>query len=140
MRKREQHGTITFRVYPEGRRWHYDVQVWPTVASMREYIRPHATDWRNVIACVLWPINSADRPRRYCLGEVHFCRRHLGLDTITHEATHAALQWARRLNLDVHQGAEEESASPDEERFCEAIGSITQQILHGLKKHNILTT
>lgn len=140
MSKREQYGILTFRVYPEGRRWHYDVFVWPTVSAMREHVKPHTADWRSVIACVLWPISSSDRPRRNCLGEVHFSRRHLGPDTISHEATHAALQWARKIGLVIDSAVDATETDPDEERLCEAIGTITHQIQAVLREHKILTT
>lgn len=128
MSKRHQQGILTFRVYPESKRHYYEVFVWPSMTKMRDYLREYTKGWRTVIACVLWPSDAKYRHRRGRLGEIHFNIRHLGTDTLTHEATHAALEWARMLKLDVHNPVDPIAANKDEERLCEAIGMITHQI------------
>lgn len=126
----------SFRVYPEGESQWYTVHVWSTRRLMREHIKAAhpALNVSQVIACVLWPVRR--RPRN--LGEIHFNQRDLGQDTISHEASHAALEWARRQGLDVDNPVDPEAANADEERFCDALGAIAHQIGESLRTYNLL--
>lgn len=125
----------SFRVYPEGERQWYTVHVWSTRRLMREHIKTAhpSLNVSQVIACVLWPVRR--RPRH--IGEIHFNQRDLGQDTISHEATHAALEWARRQGLDVHNPVDPDAANEDEERFCDALGTIAHQIGEALSAHKL---
>ena len=69
-------------------------------------------------------------------GEIHFCRKHLGVGVITHEFLHAALAWARRIRLDFDVIAVEDSgdASEDEERLCYAHGEMVRQFVNRCNK------
>lgn len=125
-----------FSVYPEDGREYYSVQVWPSRRLMREYIAataPHTPTGR-IIACVLWPAKR--RPRH--IGEIHFNTRDLGQDTISHEATHAALEWARRQGLDVDNPLDPDAANDDEERFCEALAALTYQIWEEMHQRHLM--
>jgi hypothetical protein len=121
---------LRFRVYPEGRGLHLDVIIWPTLTSMRRHLVASypRRGMSKVLAVVLWPTDPADRPRRGHIAEMHFNRRYLASDIIAHEATHAALAWARRAGISISESDGTIDASPDEERFCYALGSITLQI------------
>lgn len=132
---------LYFRVYPEHRRLHFDVFLWPTVKSMRQYLTAQLPrrGMSKVLACVVWPINAKDRPRRDYLGEMHFNQTHLGRDIIAHEATHAALAWARRLGVRINEEVRGYDAPADEERFCDVIGALTHQILETLDHYGIST-
>jgi len=121
---------LTFRVYPENKRLHFDVFVWPSRRRMREYLREASPGLSvyQILACVLWPTNEADRARKTQLGEIHFNRQDLGSDTICHEATHAALRWARYIGIDVGEAGDGSSAPDSEELVAYAVGTIAHQL------------
>jgi hypothetical protein len=121
-----------FRVHPEDGRQYYSVHVWESRKALRQYLATSDTgqDIRQVIACCLWP----RRRRPVHIGEIH-----LNQGTISHEATHAVLEWARRQSLDVHNPVDPTAANEDEERFCEALGALTVQIGEGLHRAGLLS-
>lgn len=127
-----------FRVHPEDGRPYYSVHVWESRKALRGYLATADTgqDVRQVIACCLWP----RRRRPVHIGEIHLNRQDLDQGTISHEATHAALQWARKVGLVIDSAVDATETDPDEERLCEAIGTITHQIQAVLREHKMLTT
>jgi len=126
-----------FRVHPEDGRPYYSVHVWESRKALRKYLATSDTgqDIRQVIACCLWP----RRRRPVHIGEIHYNRQDLDQGTISHEATHAILEWARRQGLDVHNPVDPTAANEDEERFCEALGALTYQIGEGLHQASLLS-
>jgi hypothetical protein len=131
--------TVTFRVYPERGRQYYQVHIWPTRTTMREYLRDCQVGrgWRDVLAFVLWREVKGRGRRSHCIGEIHFNRRDLGPEIVTHEVAHAALEWARRQNLDIDDTSDPTAANADEERLCDAIGSLTAQIERLMADHSL---
>ena len=126
----------TFRVYPSAGRLHFDVYLWPTLKAMRQFLMGEypRRGMSRVLACVIWPTNASDRPRRDFVAEIHFNRAHLTEHIVAHEATPAALLWAHRVGLDVKVTDGSENASAQEERFCDALGALTQQILVAVRQ------
>lgn len=126
-----------FRVHPEDGRPYYSVHVWESRRALRAYLATLQTghSLRQVIACCLWPA----RRRPVHIGEIHYNRQDLDQGTISHEATHAILEWARRQGLDVHNPVDPTAANEDEERFCEALGALTYQIGEGLHRAGLLS-
>ena len=124
-----------FRVHPEDGRQYYSVHVWESRKALRQYLATSDTgqDIRQVIACCLWP----RRRRPVHIGEIHLNQQDLDQGTISHEATHAVLEWARRQSLDVHNPSDPAAANDDEERFCEALGAVTYQIGEELSRHGL---
>lgn len=125
---------IKFRIYPESRRGYYfDVKVFPTIEALRKYaerwgarhVEPNR--FANTDAAVL-PYTTTGHKT---LGEIVFHKASLGAAIVTHEATHAALKWvdAKRVNVDrvVRQG-NTDIGIENEERFCDAVGSLVEQI------------
>lgn len=68
------------------------------------------------------------------LGTVYFQRKRCDCSVLAHEFTHAALYWARQLKLRPMQKGEG-SACSHEERFCQAIETMTRQFIHVAVKH-----
>jgi hypothetical protein len=124
-----------FRVHPEDGRQYYSVHVWESRKALRQYLATSDTgqDIRQVIACCLWP----RRRRPVHIGEIHLNQQDLDQGTISHEATHAVLEWARRQSLDVHNPSDPAAANDDEERFCEAIGRLVYSIDAQLQENRL---
>lgn len=125
-----------FRVHPEDGRPYYSVHVWESRKALRRYLATADTgqDVRQVIACCLWP----QRRRPVHIGEIHLNRQDLDQGTISHEATHAVLEWARRQGLDVDNPVDPNAANADEERFCDALGAIAHQIAEALRGQGLV--
>ena len=70
------------------------------------------------------------------LGEIHFAKKYVATEVITHESTHAALYWAQQLRILKGIKAEPSngSASPEEELLCYATGRLAKQISERLWK------
>jgi hypothetical protein len=126
----------SFRVHPEDGRQYYSVNVWESRRALRTYLAEAQTgqDVRQVIACCLWP----QRKRPVHIGEINYNRDDLDPATISHEATHAVLAWARRQGLDVHNPSNPTAANMDEERFCEALGALTSQLWEELRAQGLV--
>lgn len=138
-----------YRVYPErGSRLHFRVRIFRSLRAMRRYLAAdpfHRTLGRHGKAmCSTWTRHRVRRGRRSRItdemGEIVIPRAWLGAGVIAHEATHAALGWARRIGL---QGVLDAAGRPGrvsdpEERFCRALGEISRQIAVGLYDRRIL--
>lgn len=141
MRQKQEKGkeleALTFRVYPERKRLHFDVYVWANRRDMRAYLKAGypGKGLRNVLACVIWLLDTMERPRKAYLGEMHFNREDLESDIIAHEAVHAAIRWAKYVGLEVDTDVLQPTASDTEERFCYAVGHIVEQIEYVLMAH-----
>ena len=128
---------LVFKVYPERKRLHLDVYVWANRRDMRTYLKTSypGKGLRNVLACVLWPVDTLHKPRKGYVGEMHFNREDLQMEIIRHEAVHAAIRWAKYVGLDVDTDVLQPTASDTEERFCYAVGNIVDQIEYVLMAH-----
>lgn len=121
-----------FRVYP-GRpsRLFYRVRLFTTLTALRGFLQ-HGPIPRRPHRCVAWTSCWAAGPPDE-LGEILFAARHLTVDIVSHECTHAALGWARRVGVDPtecrHQG---HRIVGDEERFCAAQDTLVGQIAQRL--------
>lgn len=125
-------GVLVFRVEPETRSHYFRVYFWPTLKTMRAYVRTFgdATLVNRGHAFTLdWTIYHRGQVPRGLLGEMHFSRRHLMEDFISHECLHSALIWARWKGIDVpgvFTGDDPQSRA--EERLCYALGSLCSQV------------
>lgn len=130
---------VKIRVYPENRALFATVYVWPTKKAMRQHARR------------VW--QARDRFGAYCqtfrkvrvradgrtqtspeFAEVHFAVSQLGSETVTHEFTHAAWGWARRVGWEPEAEGEMHPMAgrfemANEERFCYALGAMVRQFI-----------
>src|SRR5688572_8653492 len=120
---------ITFRVYPDGTFLYAEVNIWPTKKAMYET----STIPRNYEARCggreAYQVPAKGRMRKTGLfAELHFHKRALGIEVVSHEFTHAAFCWANRRQLDLNEavnhvwkkGGDKETLDRNgvEERFC----------------------
>ena len=122
---------LMFRVEPESRSHYFHVYVWPTLATMRRYVRTYGfgAALHKGHAFTLDFTANRDGVPRGLLGQLHFAKRYLIDDFISHEALHATLIYARWRRIDggeVFQGIDPKSES--EERLCYALGAMCGQI------------
>jgi hypothetical protein len=59
---------------------------------------------------------------------MHFNRQDLSAEIVAHEATHAAIRWARYTGVDISEDVTSLVAPETEERFCYALGAVVEQI------------
>jgi hypothetical protein len=84
-----------------------------------------ARPWRKLLAYTKvykWPVEGV-------FAEIHFCSKHLTLEIIAHEATHAAVGLAQIKRFDgelVDDGSTNTSAG--EERLATIVGALTERI------------
>jgi hypothetical protein len=126
---------IKFRIYPESRRsYYFDVKVFPTEEKMRKY----AERWgaRHVDPSRFANAEAAMLPYTIkggkTLGEIVFHKAQIGIVTVAHEATHAALRWADSARVSVDRDVRESNTdigTQNEERFCDAIGTLVLQMM-----------
>lgn len=133
---------IGFRIYPaKGKsrsRLFFRAMVWPEQRTMHRFLRVlrHQRDIeKSMMACCL-ELNcyktSADgsRRKRKNIGELHFYSDQFDAELTTHEVTHAAFVWARRVGLDISVHSDHDGARvhPNEERFVESVGFMMSQL------------
>lgn len=132
---------IKFRVYPDSVHGHYlDVEIHPTIEAMRkaasrtEYkTKGQRDDFGDALAAVLgygtgYISEQGRKVWSKTLGTIFFHRDQLGMEVVTHEATHAAIRWAEQQKIKIDFVAQGGRASDAEERFCGALGRISAQI------------
>jgi len=134
-------GVIQFRVEPETRSHYFHVYIWPTLATMRHYVRAHGRGDALHKGSAFTIDFTAEREGvpRGLLGQMHFAKRHLIDDFISHESLHATLIFARWRGIDgseVFDVADPKSRS--EERLCYALGSLCGQIKATAEKYGYL--
>jgi hypothetical protein len=90
---------------------------------------------KNLAACCLTirkgKIDKRGRKRVSGLcAELHFHRARFDTDIVAHEATHAAVAWARRRNIAMAKLSTDDGkrVSVEEERFATAAGFLIGQI------------
>lgn len=133
---------LFFRVEPETRSHYFRVYVWPTLKTMRAYVRTFGETTlvnRGHAFTLDWTVHHRGQVPRGLLGEMHFARRYLSEDFISHEALHAALIFARWKGIDVpgvFTGNDPKSRA--EERLCYALGSLTAQVTATAQMHGYL--
>lgn len=120
---------LHFKVYPEYKRLHFEVYVWNNRRDMRAYLKGGypGKGLNKVLACVTWP-DGGSKTRNGCIGEMHFNRQDLSAEIVAHEATHAAIRWARYTGVDISEDVTSLVAPETEERFCYALGAVVEQI------------
>lgn len=129
---------LHFRVEPESRALYFHCYVWPYLSQMRKYISA-VTDInpRRAHAVTLdYTQYHVGIVPKGLLGEIHFAKRELSADFISHECAHAALVFARWKGIDgtaIFNGTDRKSAG--EERIAYALGSLCHQITATLLKY-----
>lgn len=136
-RKNDPGNLLFFRIYPEYKRLHYDVFIWETAKSMRDAIKGvfSRREIGSIMACVLTLQPEYQRQKGH-IGDIHFNREHLGRDIVAHESTHAAIGWATRAKVelvDIYERPDPKRANPVEERFCDVLGAIVDQIEQAIR-------
>lgn len=144
MSKRGKPKPIKFRVYPDGQFLYAEVFIWPTKKAMyatspipRNY--EARCGGRELYVIPPKRKGRAQRVRKMGLfAELHFHKRALGIEVVSHEFTHAAFCWAERRKLDLNEavsqhdwkiGGDKETLDQDgvEERFCYVLGRMCRQ-------------
>jgi len=137
-----------FRIYPEaGSGLFYRVRVFQSERTLRHYLKsgPVARTLGHYgrAMCSNWlriRIDESGRQRlQPDMGEILLTVRNLGTEVITHECTHAALNWSQRVGFDPFDSKQKRgrlvSASVGEERFCYGLGQMARQIaVQGYKR------
>lgn len=92
---------VRFRVYPWKCSLYYLVMVWRTQKEMLDYrVSMSLPRLRDCQAHVLSYDLLRNGKKMPILGEIHFHRRRLGTEVITHETFHATAALMRRLKFD----------------------------------------
>lgn len=117
-----------------------DVEIHPTVEAMRRAAsraerktKGKVADFKDAeaVTCGFGTgyVNEKGRTIwQKTLGTIFFHRERLGMEVITHEATHAAVRWAERRGITIAPDPKAGPATDNEERFCYAVGRIAKQI------------
>lgn len=132
----------SFKVYPEhGKRLYFDVFIWQWLKDLRGH---HAALYRkaglehtyvNDAHAITWvPFTNTRK-----VAEIHLATRHLSPYLISHEVTHACLEWAQRAKVDLIAVVQDEMREgvhsvEQEERLCYAVGKVNQDILDSLQR------
>lgn len=122
------------RVYPEHKSLYYVVNVWRTKKDMYAHCRWAKSTFQGL--CTTYEVIKGDGKGGWRLlpecGQVNLWKGRLGSAVVTHEFTHAALGWARRVGLEPdnllgHNGSAD--VHPEEERFCHALCEMVRQFI-----------
>lgn len=134
LRKKGPQPAFRIRVYPEHKSLYYVVNVWRTKKDMYAHCRWAKSTFQGL--CTTYEVLKGEKggPLRMLpeCGQINLWKGRLGSAVVTHEFTHAALGWARRIRLDKdallsHSGGED--VHPDEERFCHALCEMVRQFV-----------
>ncbi len=140
---------IRFRIHPECRSLYVIVKVWPDKVSMikglqAEYGKAYADEHADADglggSLDVWNFAGKDKPGRKkpICGEIACHRERLNLEVVTHEVAHVALGWARRIGLVIKDaGSAGPHVSPEEERFCYAVGRMVNEFVWKLRRRKI---
>lgn len=126
---------VRFRLYPESRRGLYvAVHVWPTAKAMRRKYGGRR-EVRVDGYCSPYVRQRVDASGRWrtmpVVADVHFHRKRLSMEVVTHELFHATLAWARRVRFDFSRLSD--GANPinaDEERLTYAHGRLCRAFMN----------
>jgi hypothetical protein len=138
---------ITFKVYPESVHglW-FECSIHPSVRSLRQAVKEQSGNPTG--SGVRGMVQHFRRVRKgrmtKQLGHIHLVKSELHAEVLSHESTHAALNWARAMNIDVTDQSADVSGfamSEDsgEERFAYAVGRICSQLSHMVWEHNLVS-
>jgi hypothetical protein len=148
----EMKDVISFRIYPESvYSFYFDVMIHPTLRAMRKSARKNGGKRSNfndaqAVTCGYRRGEWGDGDRihwKKCCGLLLFHRKGINAETLSHEATHAAIRWMeeKKFSFPINPPAliseRGGMASDDEERFCYAVGRMTNQIAVVCSKHDL---
>ena len=112
--------------------WRFEVKVFDGFGEMYEYARRAWGGHEKAWGLDYRAITLGIRPKKgRLLGEMLFCRKDLSLDTIGHEATHAALWYLQVIrNKEVVMATldKQGGAHADEEEIAGMVGGLIGQI------------
>lgn len=140
----------SFRVYPrdqEGYDDYFQVRVFKTARQMRLYANEGRRAGRKIgmDCCGLCAPVTGKFLRRgrfkvdLKCGEVLLEMKHLGVNVVSHEFTHAALAYARHKKIPVTDGAKGEAfIGWEEEIVCHAVGDMTGRCYKNLYKAGVI--
>jgi hypothetical protein len=137
---------VTFRIFPEYGSLYFNVIVHRTHAEMiaagrAEGIRGRYRAFTSTfdIIRVYGEGDARQTRRRPIVGEIHLYRARVGSQIVSHEVTHAACGYFRRLGIPFDAIAEggEGHACEDEERLAHVIGNMNRQVTIGCIERGI---
>lgn len=135
--------TIDSDTHPKATPLWFNVVVFKTKKQMERYLVAHGGRddcYASVLSYDVWTVKPGG-PAVLTgeLGTIAFHSDYLTMGCMTHEATHAAIAWARRVKLNFRRLTPSRggACSETEERFCHALGNIARQIVLGLNDHNL---
>lgn len=137
---------VQFRVYPDGRFLYAEVNIWPNKKSMYEsgsIPKNYEARCGGRELYVIPPKGKGRTRKAGLFAELHFHKRSLGIEVVSHEFTHAAFCWAERRQLNLNEaiqgkewkiGGDKETLDQDgvEERFCYVLGRMCNQFTQKL--------
>lgn len=135
-----------FRIYPErGKSLYLVVRVWPCLATMMKWAKweghnaAYGRTTKAYVASYLIQRKIRGRWRNTPeFAQINLIKRALGTETLTHEALHATLAWARRIRFPMTQLDAPNSVNGFEERLCYAHGRIARRLVSALYKAKVL--
>lgn len=127
---------VKYRISCENKSLYFTVCVWRTLREFR-LSNPGNSHALGLCRSHMRMRIYKSRPDRLLpeCGELHFAQYHLRIGIITHEFTHAAIEWAARtgvipdfskLNRDQHCTLRRHS---NEERFCYVLGNMVKEFI-----------
>jgi hypothetical protein len=128
---------VTFRLYPkDGYRakrssLYVRVNIWPTRTAFDTYARSLKYYHTERVGFIV----TRDDAGNEC-AEVNLYVGYLKHKIVVHELCHAAVEWMRRMKVSLMaiEVSDHDTASPEEERLCYALGSLTQQFWDRARK------
>lgn len=141
---------LEFNIYPENKTLYYRVYVWKLVKDFVSKFPEHRRA-RGLCRCYrvlrVYPAkdNRADRMKPI-LGEVHLITGYLTARVISHELTHALINWMAETqilpdftpaSLSSRVGVTHRYNSP-EEQVCRAMDEMMTQVCRKLSKHKLI--
>ena len=113
------------RIYTSKRsRLYVTVYVWRTQKQIADYCRERYKEQAPANIAGLFLGWTSATPE---FGEIHLVGRSITMEVVTHEATHAAIHYARRRGIEIGE-TETGIASKEEELFCGVVGYLSGAI------------
>lgn len=141
---------VVFRLYPEPNSSLFcRVNVWADKAAMMAHWR--STRGRKAAAHFSGAVALATGRDVYLVAgtrvrktgefcEINCHRQNLDVEIVVHETNHACFRWASRVGLeflDPEGDGDLRDCSPAEERFCYALGRMTDQFVRSLQRRRV---
>ena len=134
-----------FTIRPRRSRLYYTVRVFTSKRAMQRYAHRHRS--RGLGARFSGLASTWVKQRRVRgvwratahAGEMLLVRGHCGAEVVSHECTHLALAWARRVRVRITESTSGVHVSASEERFCYVLGQLVNRTYRELWRRRLIT-